>query len=226
MSRPRRVRLLTIASMTESLEKLLCNARIWRAGQGERAAKGIPTGYAGFDEHLATDGWPAAALTEILIDQPGCGELQLVMPALAALSADDNAGSSERRWLMWIAPPYIPYAPALTAAGVNLDRVMVVHAREGMDALWAAEQSLRSGNCAAVLAWVKRTEEKKLRRLQLAAAQGDSWGIVFRPTRAARENSPAALRVMLGASHNARTLHILKNRGGRPATIAADFLSP
>lgn len=212
--------------MNRDLDRLLRNARIWRAAQGTCVAKGISTGYAGFDEYLATDGWPAAALTEILTDRPGCGELQLVMPALATLSGDRHADGGERRWLMWIAPPHIPYAPALAAAGVNLDRVMVVHARKGMDALWAAEQSLRSGNCAAVLLWVEHTEEKKLRRLQLAAAEGDSWGIVFRPARTAQDNSPAALRVMLDTGSGARTLHILKNRGGRPATIAADFLSP
>ena len=212
--------------MTESLEQLLCDARIWRAGQGERAVPGIATGYAALDEHLAAHGWPTAALTEVLLERPGCGELQLLMPALAALSRDDVASAGDRRWLMWVAPPHVPYAPALASAGINLDRVMVVHAREGMDVLWATEQSLRSGNCAAVLTWVERADEKALRRLQLAAAEGNSWGIVFRPSRAAREHSPAALRMLLSAQRGARTLHILKNRGGRPATIAADFLSP
>ena len=37
------------------------------------------------------------------------GELQLVIPALAALSRE--------RWILWLSPPYIPYAPALAASG-------------------------------------------------------------------------------------------------------------
>jgi cell division inhibitor SulA/protein ImuA len=210
--------------VSETLHTLLSDARVWRAGRPSQAAiASLPTGYPALDRELAAAGWPAAALTEILLDRAGCGELRLVMPALAALSQqrDDLA----HRWLMWIAPPHVPYAPALCAAGVNLDRVMVVHANDHLDVLWAAEQSLRSGNCAAVLAWVRHASDRKLRRLQLAAAEGGSWGILFRPGSAAAQPSPAALRVLLRQSHDTRTLHILKNRGGRPATIDADFLT-
>ena len=214
--------------MSTPLDTLLRDARVWRAGQRAPGVKsvcsGISSGYQQLDQHLATAGWPAAALTEILLDQPGLGELTLLMPALAALSQPRYDG--EHRWLMWIAPPHIPYAPALNEAGVNLARVMVVHANDRMDVLWAAEQSLRSGNCAAVLSWVNQAPEKSLRRLQLAAAQGDSLGVVFRPTRGASQSSPAALRLMLTHDDQQRTLHILKNRGGRPATLNADFLAP
>jgi hypothetical protein len=210
--------------MSRPLDTLLRDARVWRAGRRTGGPKGIASGYPQFDRHLATEGWPAAALTEILVERPGVGELKLLMPALSALSQPRNDG--EHRWLMWIAPPHIPYAPALSEAGVDLNRVMIVHANDRMDVLWAAEQSLRSGNCAAVLAWVPRAQDKALRRLQLAAAQGDSFGVVFRPVRGAAQSSPAALRLMLTHDQQQRTLHILKNRGGRPATLNADFLAP
>ena len=210
--------------MSAPLDTLLRDARVWRAGQRTSGIKGIASGYPQLDARLATEGWPAAALTEILLDQPGVGELKLLMPALAALSQPRHDG--EHRWIMWIAPPHIPYAPALNDAGVDIQRVMVVHANERMDVLWAAEQSLRSGNCAAVLCWVNQAPDKSLRRLQLAAAQGDRFGVVFSPTRTATQSSPAALRLMLTHDEQQRTLHILKNRGGRPATINADFLAP
>lgn len=201
------------------VEQLLRSARLWRAANSQPAASGIATGYPELDRCLAAGGWPPAALSEILLEQPGCGELKLVMPALASLSQGE-------RWLMWIAPPHIPYAPALAAAGVNLDRTMVVHANKVTDTLWAAEQSLRSGNCAAVLMWIDRAADKTLRRLQLAAAEGDSCGLVFRSERVADESSPAALRLLLGAQQGRRTLRILKNRGGRQATLDAGFLAP
>lgn len=210
--------------MSENLHTLLNDARVWCAGRPPAGSKSLATGYPEFDRHLAAGGWPAAALTEILVDRPGRGELKLVMPALAALS-QQQAGDTHR-WLMWIAPPHVPYAPALCEAGVSLNHVMVVHATDNLDVLWATEQSLRSGNCAAVLAWVRHATDKKLRRLQLAAAEGDSWGIVFRPGSAAAQPSPAALRVMLSARDGSKTLHILKNRGGRPATLDANFLTP
>ena len=53
-------------------------------------------------------GWPTGARTEILSGRAGIGELQLVLPALAALSW---AGKR----VVWLAPPHLPYAPALAA---------------------------------------------------------------------------------------------------------------
>ncbi|MEO1573945.1 MAG: translesion DNA synthesis-associated protein ImuA [Pseudomonadota bacterium] len=211
-------------SSSAPLDNVLRDARIFRAGERARAGRGVSTGYPAFDRQLATAGWPRAALTEVLVDAPGHGELTLLMPTLSRLTQPRRDG--DHRWVMWIAPPHIPYPPALKEQGVDLDRVMLVHATDRMDVLWAAEQSLRSGNCAAVLLWVHRAPIKAMRRLQLAASEGDSLGFVFRPTRCADEPSPATLRLMLGREGEKRQLHILKNRGGRPTALDADFLTP
>jgi cell division inhibitor SulA/protein ImuA len=209
----------------ETLEQLLDHARVWRGSQAQSAqARVIPTGHAVLNRFLPGGGWPRAALTEILIEQPGSGELQLIMPALARLSGDQS--TDKNRWISWIAPPYVPYAPALTEAGIQLSRMLVVHAKQGLDVMWAAEQSLRCGTCAAVLLWQDKTDPQALRRLQLAAEEGDSWGIVFRSVRARSQHSPAAVRLQLATDHNGRTLHLLKSRGGRPLRMAADFLNP
>jgi hypothetical protein len=123
-----------------SLEDLLQRADLWRGGAAPPVA-GLPTGFAELDAQFPGAGWPAGALTEILTDRSGIGELQLLMPALARLTWED-------RWLAFIAPPYIPYAPALRRAGVNLAHVLVVHPRESNDALWATGH-LRRGTCLA-----------------------------------------------------------------------------
>ena len=52
--------------------------------------------------------------------------------------------------------------------GVNLQHVEIVDADE-KHVLWAAEQCLRSGSCAAVLAWPQQADDRSLRRLQVAA---------------------------------------------------------
>jgi hypothetical protein len=191
-----------------SLEDLLQRADLWRGGAAPPVA-GLPTGFAELDAQFPGAGWPAGALTEILTDRSGIGELQLLMPALARLTWED-------RWLAFIAPPYIPYAPALRRAGVNLAHVLVVHPRESNDALWATEQALRAGTCGAVLAWPATANMKRLRRLQLAAETGNALGVLFRPGSVAAENSPAAMRLKLDPAPRGLAVHILKRRGGWP----------
>lgn len=212
--------------MSEALENLLTNPRIWR-GQAHTGApgwQGLASGYPKLDQHLAGGGWPKHALTEILLDSYGTGELQLLMPALATLSqpADEHAESSEAGWIAWIAPPFEPYAPALQQWGVNLSRILIVRPRGGKEALWAAEQALTSGNCAAVLLWSNEIDDTASRRLQLAAEAGQSWIIAFRSLKAITEPSAAALRLRLYAGERGTDLDILKNRGGRP-TVVRDY---
>src|SRR6185295_7940581 len=98
---------------------------------------------------LPGGGWPAGGLTELLVPTKGIGELGLLMPALARLTC---AGKR----VVWLAPPYLPYAPALAAAGIDLPHLALVRAAGRRDALWAAEQALRAGSCHALLAWLPR----------------------------------------------------------------------
>jgi hypothetical protein len=190
-----------------SLEALLQRADIWR-GDSTPAVSGLPTGFPELDERLAGGGWPAGALTEILIPRHGMGEVSLLLPALARLSRGD-------RWLAFIAPPYIPYAPALAAAGIDLARLLLVEPRTREDEAWATEQALRAGS-AAVLAWPRGIQGKMLRRLQLAAEAGGAWGVLFRSLQCASEPSPAALRLGLEAATCGVRASILKRRGGWP----------
>jgi hypothetical protein len=134
----------------------------------------------------------------------------LVQPALARLV-------SEARWLLLIAPPFLPYAPALAASGLDLSRLAVVET--GEEIAWVAEQGLRSGACSAVLAWGGHWEISTLRRLQLAAEAGDCIALLFRGEAAAREHSPAALRLRVRPSMSGAKLTVLKQRGGRAGAV-------
>ncbi len=193
-----------------ALDGLLQRNDLWRGSRLATGVATVSTGFAALDEQLPGGGWPRGALTEILATRAGIGALRLLMPALASLSCQE-------RWLGWVAPPYIPYAPALAAAGVQLSRILLVHPAARQDGLWALEQSLRSGTCSAVLAWPLIDEAAALRRLQLAAEAGDCAGFLFRPAAVAGHASPAALRLQLdGDAHGRLSIHILKRRG-RPA---------
>ena len=219
--------------MNDALHQLLQNRRIWRGtDQAESSGwQGLASGYPRLDRHLPGGGWPQQALTEIMLEHYGSGELKLLMPALARLSQIDDRVDSRvdnrgvkhadpaAGWIAWIAPPFEPYPPALAQWGVNLSRVLIVRPRKPGDSLWAAEQALASGNCAAVLLWSETLDDSASRRLQLAAEKGQSWAIAFRSLRALSEASAAALRIKVTAGINGTDLGILKSRGGRPAVI-------
>jgi len=194
--------------MSPALDLVLQHPAIWRGDQYAKVAvESIPSGFAELDAQLPGGGWPRAALTELLASQQGIGELRLLAPALAHLSR-------EEKWLVLVAPPHRPYAPGFEALGVNLSRLVVVSTRSPAETLWATERCLRSGACAAVLAWPGPSHERALRRLQLAAEEGKSFGVVFGPTRNACMPSPAPLRIQLSPARGRLTLQILKRRGG------------
>jgi cell division inhibitor SulA/protein ImuA len=125
---------------------------------------------------------------------------------------------------MLVAPPHIPYAPAFEAHGFDLSRLLVVRTGRHMDVLWAMEQALRSGTCAAVMAWSAVSDDRALRRLQLAAEQGRCWAVLFRPPGMREAASPAALRVRLSRADDGQglTLHILRQRHGPAAAVRVD----
>jgi len=196
--------------MSAALEDLLQRQAVWRGGALSCAAAAIPSGFDALDRELPGGGWPAGALTEILGERQGVGELQLVLPAVAALSW---AGKR----IVWLAPPHLPYAPALAAAGVDLARLAVVRARGRRDALWAAEQVLRAASCYALLAWFPNARYEELRRLAVAAEAGRAWVALFRPLQAAQTSSPAALRIAFQPDGDALSIRILKRRGAPAA---------
>jgi hypothetical protein len=188
------------------LDDVLASREVWR-GRAMPAATPepvCPTGLAALDAALPMCGWPQA-LTELLIPADGVGELRLLWPALARLSGDGGR-------VVLVAPPYLPYAPAWEAAGIRLHMLQVIDAAP-VDALWAAEQCMRSGTCAAVLCWPRTTDDRVMRRLQVAAETGGTHGFAIRPISAARNPSPVALRIAIEAGEE-RRLRVLKCRGG------------
>ena len=196
---------------TTALEAVLRRHPVWRGGSvAQSQVRAEPSGHAGLDRELPGGGWPAGTLTEILCASHGIGELQLVLPALAALSRAQGR-------IAWLAPPHLPYAPALAAAGLRLELLTVVRAPGRRDALWAAEQVLRAGACRALLMWLPRSGYGELRRLALAAEAGAAIALLFRPLLAAQEASPAPLRLALVPDGGQLSVRILKRRGAQLA---------
>lgn len=194
--------------MSASLHALLQHPGLWRGEECARNVPALPSGFEALDRCLPGGGWPQGALSELIAPLAGIGELALLMPACARLT---RAG----RWVIFVAPPHIPYAPALAAAGLDLARLLLIRAESDKEKLWALEQVLKSAHCGAALAWPDRIDDRSLRRLQLACEQGGSSGFLCMQARAAAASSTAALRLALAPGEDGQLeIRILKRRGG------------
>lgn len=223
----------TAAAALETLHPML-----WRAHQlGRSAGTAVPSGFAALDAELPGGGWPRRALSELLLAQPGIGEIRLLAGALSRLMQDGRS-------VMLFDPPALPCANALAALGLALPQLVVVRGRGGFkqrraapefldraaagglggaqnrllpcaDTLWALEQALKSGHVGAVLAWLPpRVRADALRRLQLAAQAHDGPAFLLREATAAARPSAAPLRLMLRpAGADRLAVRIVKRRG-------------
>ncbi len=203
-------------AVARALDAVLNHPAVWRGSECARVAPGVSTGFAELDVELPGGGWPAGAITEIYAERTGVGEVQLTMPAVARLTQTG-------RWVTVVAPLHVPYAPALAANGVRLDRLLLIANQNDDDNRWACEQALRASCCGAVLLWQDHMNERALRRLQLAAESAGTTLFLFRSARVAPA-SPAALRLHVSRADNRTIVRILKRRGGGlPAPIALDM---
>ena len=202
----------TASDRHEAFRELLQHPRLWRArGHGAAAEHTLPSGCTALDARLPGGGWPRRGLIELLVDRPGIGELSCLMPALAHYCRIDPEA-----WFAWVAPPHAPYAPALAAHGIDPERVLVVRTTQ---ALWAIEQTLHSGACAAVLGWVDAAEVRSLRRIKLATEKSHALALLFRPCRYRSQASPAELRLVLTPGPAGLEIELFKSRGGMPGKV-------
>jgi cell division inhibitor SulA len=156
----------------KELHILLINHPIWSDDERIEDSRAISTGFPELDEALPGTGWSRSGLVGIHVPREGAGELSVLLPALAQIS-------KEERKVVFVAPPYLPYAPSLAQAGVDLSRYMLVKVQSLESRLWAIEQALRSGDCGAVVFWTQGMDKHHLQRLHLAALEGGAIGFAF-----------------------------------------------
>ncbi len=197
--------------MTPDLAALTGHPLLWRGKQATHHIPTLASGHAALDAALPGHGWPIGAVTELIHAIPGCGELSLLLPALACLS-------QEKCRIIMLDPPWIPYPPALHGRGLALDSLLLIRTHNTNESLWACEQVLRGMPAGALLAWPDSLSFSAIRRLQLAAESGQTAVFLFRHANTASDSSPAALRLQLTADDGDLQVRILKCRGQRPAS--------
>ncbi|KGS74138.1 translesion DNA synthesis-associated protein ImuA [Burkholderia pseudomallei] len=191
---------------------------LWKASQLPRSgARGVDTGHPALTAELPGGGWPAGALVELLVQQAGIGELRLLAPVLARATGKP---------VVLIQPPHALQPLALAYWGVDPSGFVTLPAPRTADALWTAEQALRAGTCAAILLWQSHARTDALRRLNLAAQSGSALFFLFRPAAAARDASPAPLRLALAPKRDGVDVTFVKRRGPARDTPLFVPLSP
>ncbi|MBC3935597.1 translesion DNA synthesis-associated protein ImuA [Undibacterium rugosum] len=180
---------------------------LWRATQlahGDLAT--TDTGYAVLRTELPGGGWPLGRMTEILSEPGSAAEMRLLLPALSQIHSGPIA---------LLNPPHIPQIAAFTAQQIPAQRLLWLPTQTHQDSLWAAEQIIRHGSCAALLFWQATIRPEALRRLHLLAQQTQMAFFMLRPENTASNPSPALLRVQVHSVSYGLQVRILKRRGAQ-----------
>jgi len=123
----------------------------------------------------ADSDWQHTPIITMPTQSQGRQELTQLSKQLAQLS-------QQGRWIVLINPPSIGYKQLLASAGVRMDRVLLVHAKDEVETLWAMEKALTSGTSSAVLTWIHSLDARDNRRLQIVAKSARAMGIVLEGT--------------------------------------------
>ncbi|WP_434953203.1 cell division inhibitor SulA [Shewanella sp. HL-SH4] len=114
----------------------------------------------------------AQPITTLQTETNGKVELSQYASQLAQLSL-------QGRWIVLINPANINYKQMLASAGVRMDRVLLVHAKDEIETLWAMEKALTSGTSSAVISWTQPLDARDSRRLELVAKSARALGVVI-----------------------------------------------
>lgn len=203
----------------KSLQSLSDSGLVWRADKPSfenRASIEFDrsTGFSKLNKALLTNGWPEQCLLELLLPQPASGELSLFLPWLG------KAAQQTDKKIAFIAPPFLPSLSALLAYGIKPQQIWLLSPNNLKEQLWAQQQCLTEGQCLAVFMWHdEKTSDTTLRKLQLAAKQGECLGISVRPLTVQAMSSPAPYRILLKPMQERLVeLTVLKRRGGWAAS--------
>lgn len=194
----------------ELIETLRARGEVWSAAESRtpRVLRPQTGGLAA----LLPEGWPRGRLVEVLTTGPGFGEVSLFMGLAAELT---GAG----REVAWVAPEGgVPSAPALAAAGIDLEHFLWVRTPDRRAAAWVARELLASGEVPLVLVGREPADARTLRALALAARDGDSLGVLLRENARRDAPSPAQMRLAFAEERRPRRLVVLKGQGVAPGT--------
>lgn len=196
--------MVSVATRVEELRRQL---RAQAPFLGDR--EGVPSGLEALDGLLG-GGFPGGAVT-VLSGVPGSGRMTL---ATALLARHTRAG----RPVAWIDGRGTLYPPALAAAGVDLERVLMVRGG-GARTAYAVEQIIESGAFGVVVAsgLERLLGPAVARRIQTSTEAARISTLLLLDPSAAGPITQAALKLQLSRRSGGILVEVEKDRSGRAA---------
>ncbi|USD41991.1 translesion DNA synthesis-associated protein ImuA [Vibrio sp. SCSIO 43135] len=197
--------------MYELIEKLKQKQLVWQGSQTQYHNDYLPTGFELLDQKLE-GGFPKCGVVE-LQSVSGIGELRLLLPHIKHNRSDQLS--------VFVQPPGYLCAEQLHHAGIDSNKVLLLYPNNAKEALWAAEQCLKSGACSNVCLWIDDLEVHHVRRLQVASEAGDCLSFLFKTQyQLAQVNNvfslPVSLSMTLRPNPEGLEITITKRKGGWP----------
>ncbi|MGF1839193.1 translesion DNA synthesis-associated protein ImuA [Vibrio atlanticus] len=189
--------------MHELIKNLQDRQLIWTGLQSTAQGSTTSTGYPQLDKQL-DGGFPTHGVIEVE-SQQGIGELRLLTPYLAQQNSQKLA--------IVINPPGKICAEFFSSQGIELENILVIQPQRDLDALWAAEQCLKSGACHSVLLWGSDLEIHQTKRLQAASETGKCLQFHFKTTSHNQLSLPVSLSMKLSSHAQGLKVEVTKRKG-------------
>ncbi|MCC5640898.1 hypothetical protein LC608_35040 [Nostoc sp. XA010] len=138
----------------------------------------LPFGIAAIDDRLADHGLDGAGMHEIAGASPSWSDDAAATLFAAGIAARFAAAPGLST--LWTLARFDLYAPGLEQAGLAPDRIFYAQGKDDKDVLALAEDGLRDGSLACVVAEAKIIDQAATRRLQLAASEGRTPMLLYR----------------------------------------------
>ena len=192
--------------MHDIIQHLKSQHLVWQANLTKTDPQQLRTS-SGFSEldDLLGGGFPPHGVVE-MESIGSIGELRLLAPYLKATQTNGVTA--------FIQPPALVNSLFLHYIGLDINQVWVVNPTHPKDALWAAEQCLKSGVCSNVLLWQEELEIHQVKRLQVASEQGTCPLFMLKPNMTNRLSLPVSLSLKLQGNVQGVKVEVLKRKGG------------
>jgi protein ImuA len=146
------------------------------------AGRCLPFGLSDIDDRLAGGGLDDCGLHELAALSESLSDDAATTLFAAGIAARFAARPGTT--VLWALSKFDLYAPGLEQAGLLPAKILYAQGRKDSDVLALAEEGLRDGSLACVIAEIKAADQTATRRLQLAAADGRTPMLLYRRHRA------------------------------------------